>query len=151
MEVSGYEDTARAQGRRTHAGFTLIEVVVALGILAFGLLGVAAMQLYSLRQGQVGKHTTQAALVAQDRVEELMSLDFSGAELSATTGWQNHGTETKKIDTSSGTREEEVYTVDERITDVVAGFTKNIDVRVSWADRDDPNRSLVISTLRYNY
>jgi type IV pilus modification protein PilV len=141
-----------AQRRRREqgsAGFTLLEVVIALGVLTFGLLGVAAMQLYSLRQGQVGKHTTQASILAQDQVENLMRSSF--AAILPTAGWQTITTVTNSIVTNSGTREEVVFTVDQRISNVAVGFTKSVDVRVSWADADDPNRALVISTLRYDY
>ncbi|MBW2235137.1 MAG: prepilin-type N-terminal cleavage/methylation domain-containing protein [Deltaproteobacteria bacterium] len=136
----------REEGR---AGFTLLEVVIALGVLTFGLLGVAAMQLYSLRQGQVGKHTTQASILAQDQVENLMRSTFTA--LVPTGGWQNVTTVTNSIVTNSGTREDVAFSVDQRISNVTVGFTKSVDVRVTWADQDDPNRALVISTLRYDY
>jgi type IV pilus assembly protein PilV len=135
-------------GRRDDA-FTLLEVVISLGILAFGLLGVAAMQLYSLRQGQVGKHTSQAATIAQDRLERLNRMSFGA--LNPAGSWQNVGTVTETIVAASGNRDEAVYTVEERISNVVVNFTKNIDVRVTWSDAEDPNKTVVISTRRYNY
>ena len=67
----------RRRANPDEGGFTLLEVVIALGVLAFGLLGVAAMQLYSLRQGQVGKHTTQASILAQDQLETMMRSSFT--------------------------------------------------------------------------
>jgi len=135
--------------RRGEDGFTLIEVMIALGILAFGLLGVAAMQLYSLRQGQVGKHTAQAATIAQDQLERLNRMNF--AALNPVGTWQNVGTVTEKIVAASGNRDEAIYTVEERISNVVANYTKNIDVRVTWSEVDDPNKTVVISTRRYSY
>lgn len=135
-------------GRRAE-GFTLIEVMVSLGILAFGLLGVAAMQLYSLRQGQVGKHTSQAATVAHDRLERLNRMNFTALNPAGT--WQNVGTVTETIVAASGNRDEAVYTVEERITNVVVNFTKNVDVRVTWSEAEDPNKTVVISTRRYSY
>jgi hypothetical protein len=69
----------------------------------------------------------------------------------ATAGWANVTTVTNSIVTNSGTREDVAFSVDQRISNVTVGFTKSVDVRVTWADQDDPNRSLVISTLRYNY
>jgi len=134
---------------RGEDGFTLIEVMISLGILAFGLLGVAAMQLYSLRQGQVGKHTAQAATVAQDRLERLNRMSFAALNPAGT--WQNVGTVTETIVAASGNRDEAVYTVQERITNVVANYTKNIDVRVTWSEAEDPNKVVVISTRRYKY
>jgi prepilin-type N-terminal cleavage/methylation domain-containing protein len=141
------KDQASAQRSE---GFTLLEVVIVLGILGVGLLGAAAMQLYSLRQGQVGKHTTQATVLAQDRIESLMRMDFLTG-LNPTGGWAVVGTNTNTIVTNSGTREELSYLVEQRITNATLNYTKLIDIRVTWSEPDDPNRQLVISTLRYGY
>ncbi len=139
-----------AHRKQRSGGFTLLETVIALGILGFGLLGAAAMQLYSLRQGQVGKHTTQATVLAQDRIERLMRMDFLTG-LTATGNWSTVGTETSTIVTNSGNREELSYTVEQRISNVVLNYTKSIDIRITWSEPNDPNRQLVISTLRYRY
>jgi type IV pilus assembly protein PilV len=131
-------------------GFTLIEVVIAMGILAVGLLGVAAMQLYSLQQGRTGKHTAQAAVVAQDQVEALMRMDFD--DLNATGLWADTGTDiVVNVTAGSSTYEEATYDVDQKISNVVLNWRKSIDVKVSWADPDFGTREMVISTMRFNY
>lgn len=52
-------------------GFTLIEALVALLVLAFGLLGVAAMQLKALQSAHVSYQRSIAAVAAQDAEERL--------------------------------------------------------------------------------
>lgn len=131
-------------------GFTLLEVVIAMGVLAFGLLGLAAMQLYSLSQGREGRHTARAALVAQDQLEEFQRTDFDSTDLDPTGGWQAVGNVTE--DVQSGTnRTEMTYQVEKRIVDAGGGWTKNVDVRVTWDEPERPNRQLVMSTVRYDY
>lgn len=52
-------------------GFTLIEVLISMVILAIGLLGLAAMQTISLRDNQDAYYSQQATLLAyemQDRI-----------------------------------------------------------------------------------
>jgi type IV pilus assembly protein PilV len=56
--------------RKQH-GFTLIEALVALAVLSFGLLGVAAMQLKALQSAHAGYQRAVASLAAQDAQERL--------------------------------------------------------------------------------
>lgn len=48
------------------AGFSMIEVLIAVLILAIGLLGVAALQMASLTQGQESYFRSQATALAED-------------------------------------------------------------------------------------
>lgn len=48
------------------SGFTLIEILIAVFVLAVGLLGVAALQMTSLVNGQEGALRTQALAIAND-------------------------------------------------------------------------------------
>ena len=45
-------------------GFTLIEAMIAMSILAFGLLALAAMQLHAMKGGASGRNTSEAADIA---------------------------------------------------------------------------------------
>lgn len=54
--------------KRQH-GFTLIEALVALAILSFGLMGIAAMQLNALNSASRGYQHSVATLAAVDAQE----------------------------------------------------------------------------------
>ena len=58
-------------------GFTLLEVIVAISILTFGLLAVASMQMTAIRGNYNASNITEATTVAQDRLEDLMGLPYS--------------------------------------------------------------------------
>ena len=58
-------------------GFTLLEVIVAISILTFGLLAVASMQMTAIRGNYNASNITEATTVAQDRLENLMGLLYS--------------------------------------------------------------------------
>jgi type IV pilus assembly protein PilV len=60
-------------GSRTkgQVGFTLLEVLVAVLVLSFGLLGLAAMQLKGLQSANLAYQRTLATAAAQDAVERL--------------------------------------------------------------------------------
>jgi type IV pilus assembly protein PilV len=54
-------------------GFTLLEVLVAIMILAIGLLGVAALQAVSIRNNQSAYFRSQATLLAYDVIDRMRS------------------------------------------------------------------------------
>ncbi|MFK7814876.1 MAG: type IV pilus modification protein PilV [Gammaproteobacteria bacterium] len=54
-----------------HTGFTLMEVLVALAVLSIGLLGMAGMQLFSLKSSHDAYKRTQATLFAYDLIEKM--------------------------------------------------------------------------------
>ena len=65
------------------AGFTIIEVVIAISILAVGLLGVAAMQTSAIQVNSAAGQMTTRINWAQDRMEELKAMPFSDPWLEA--------------------------------------------------------------------
>lgn len=56
---------------RTTAGFTLLEVLIAVLVLAIGLLGMASLVLQSMKSNQSSYQRTQASLLAYDMAERL--------------------------------------------------------------------------------
>lgn len=52
-------------------GFSLIEVIVTMGIMSFGLLGIAGMQLSAMTKSRVTFERNQATLLANDLVERI--------------------------------------------------------------------------------
>jgi type IV pilus assembly protein PilV len=137
---------------RRRAGFTLIEVMVALAILATGLLTVAAAQIYAMRGGSTGRHTSDAATIAHSQIENFQRRAFDDADLAATGGaWVPVGgqQETVTVQTSPIDQVEMTYTVQWRITDVEPNL-KALDVRVTWDEPQRPGRELVLSTQLHN-
>lgn len=57
--------------RQQQAGFGLIEALVALVVLAFGLLGMAALQLNALKSASLSYQRSVATLAAVDAQERL--------------------------------------------------------------------------------
>jgi len=84
------------RARSGNGGFTLIEALVALLVLAFGMLAVAGFQMQLSRGSDIAKQRTQATRLAQEKIEELRSFEqltarvgkFSFADLATGTDAQ---------------------------------------------------------------
>jgi len=118
---------------RKPKGFTLIEVVAGLIILAIGLLGIAVMQITSIKSGYFSSHVTQATIFAQDTLEHLRNLSYNDSDLSS--GQHNEGT-------IPGT----VFSRQYHIAEDAGNVMKTITVTVQWTDRG--NHSISFSTIR---
>ena len=129
-------------------GFTLIEIMIALVILGFGLLAMALMQITAMNGGRAGRHSTQAAVIARDRMEMFQRLSWADAQLAQTGGWTAPIT-LNNTPTEAATPEQ-AYQVSWRITDADPNWVKNVDVRVTWSEPNFANRTMTISSLRYN-
>jgi type IV pilus assembly protein PilV len=57
--------------RSTQSGFTMVEVLVALVVLAIGLLGIAALYLNSLQAGRTAVYRTEAVTLAADLADRI--------------------------------------------------------------------------------
>jgi type IV pilus assembly protein PilV len=63
--------TIRNLRRPAQAGFTMVEVLVALVVLAIGLLGIAGLLLKSLQSGRTATYRTQAINLAADLADRI--------------------------------------------------------------------------------
>jgi prepilin-type N-terminal cleavage/methylation domain-containing protein len=70
-------------------GYTLIEILIAIAILAFGLMAVATMQITAIKTNAIASGISQGLTLGQARVEELMNLPYGHDDLK---DWDGDGT-----------------------------------------------------------
>lgn len=70
---------------RRARGFSLLEVLIALLVLAFGLLGFALLQTMNLRFTQSANHRTQATNLAYDLLDQIRANRLQAPEYTAIT------------------------------------------------------------------
>ncbi|RJR22609.1 MAG: prepilin-type N-terminal cleavage/methylation domain-containing protein [Desulfobacteraceae bacterium] len=64
-------------------GFTLVEVMLAVGILAIGILAVASMQIGATNANSSAYRLTERTALAEARVEFLLSLPYGHPDLAS--------------------------------------------------------------------
>jgi prepilin-type N-terminal cleavage/methylation domain-containing protein len=62
-------------------GFSLIETLIAMSVLAFGMLAAASMQYSTIRNNTTGNTSTQANSLAKAQVEMLKNQDIASTAL----------------------------------------------------------------------
>jgi type IV pilus assembly protein PilV len=125
-------------------GFTLVEVIVAIGILSFGILAVATMQVSAIRGNAVAEWDTEATTWAGDQIENLACLAWDDALLQDADGDGVNGLDDTGFDNNAGTAGDGDhapvvqgrYTIQWNVADnVLIGNTKTVHVIVTWTDR----------------
>ena len=114
---------------QSQAGFTLLELMITVSLLAIGALGLALAQLQALSDGNRARHRTNAATIARDQMEYIQGMGFSEPSLAAMAGtgfstppWLENGDLALaageiplRVDRPGGAMNEIVYTVNYRV------------------------------------
>lgn len=116
-------------------GFTLAELLVAMVILAVGLLGVAGLQGHMIRKNVSAMRNTEATALIEDKIEAIRNTPFDSIA--------------DDVENAVGT--DELFSRTTTVEDVdtpVPGRTKTVTVDVSW---NDPNpRTFTFTTIVCN-
>lgn len=76
--LSNHSRTNTGTGRSAEAGFTLLEMVVAMVVLSVGLLGVASAISYALMASNRGRGVTNAKMLVVSALEQMETLRNTG-------------------------------------------------------------------------
>ena len=66
----------QAVSTRIRRGFSLIEILIAMAILSIAIISIAQLFLLSIRKNAVAAEGTRLASAAQDKLQELMRIDY---------------------------------------------------------------------------
>ena len=104
------------------SGFTLIEVLISIGILGVGIMAISLMQAHFTNGNSQSRQIIRATDIAMNQIETLSNItDANDADLDS-------GNHTRVIDTY-----ERNYTLSWTVTNNGDG-TLSIDIAVSWDD-----------------
>jgi prepilin-type N-terminal cleavage/methylation domain-containing protein len=146
--------SAREVSRDRRAAFTLVESLIALTILAVGLLAMLGLQFHAISQASWGRHGTQAAVVVRNQIETFNRLDWADAQLQPT-DWTAPVVMTTMVQSPQGGQQEQSFDLSWRITaDGTNTTLRHIDVRAMWREPNQrpasPARRYAVSSMRYN-
>lgn len=74
-------NTFETDSGNASAGYTLIEILIALTIFSIGILAVASMQIAAIKGNASANWVTEGAAWAADRIESLMAQPYNSADL----------------------------------------------------------------------
>jgi Tfp pilus assembly protein PilV len=125
----------------------MIELMVALTILLIGLMGLLATVVTSVRASSFSRHATEAAVLAEDRLEELRTQAVAAGTITETDLDEQGFTDTTRgVYTRASVVTSRVL-LDGAGTDL--GVFWEIQVTVSWQEPgEDTQRTLVLTTER---
>ena len=119
-------------------GFTLIEILIAVAIFSIGILGVAKMQLWNVKNTTTGNLTTMATMLGRGQIEELKGV----SDVSTLADGADPDNPIDADGNPGG-----IFTREWTVTNPLGGSaTRRIDVEVSWS-RQGKNRSVVLTTI----
>ena len=135
-----WTNATKMRKRIKEEGFTLLEVIVAIAILTFGILAVASMQISSIRGNSFAGGVTEGTTWAGDQVERLMALPWDDPLLQDTDGDAAAGLNDTGFDDDPDTQNdadqqaiEGRYTINWNVADdTPITNTKTINVIVIW-------------------
>jgi type IV pilus assembly protein PilV len=105
------------------SGFTLIEVMIALVILATGLLALMTMQIVAIRANAFSSEMTYASMLAQSRLEQIRNMTYANI---------TPGTVTDTVSASDATKGT-AYDVETKVEDnTPATDMKTVTLTVNW-------------------
>jgi type IV pilus assembly protein PilV len=141
------------RARRSRVGLSLLEVMIALTILAVGLLGTLSMQIQALSATSTGRHVTDAMRIGLDQLE---ALKYRGWAATPPTAWTVPivVSAPESVAARAGENRQQ-FNVSWRVQ-AVAGLlqVRQIDVRVTWREPGDdpamPLRRYAVSSYKFN-
>jgi prepilin-type N-terminal cleavage/methylation domain-containing protein len=144
--------------RSRNGGFTLLELMITLGIVAVGLLAMVMMQIQAMRDGSRGRHRTGGAMIARDEIERIQNMPFSDTALDvmspvawATPSWLDNSSDATlapgevpvQVSQPGGDVRDLVYTVWYQVGPDDAGSPnpdlRRVDLEVVWTEEGLPN------------
>lgn len=133
---------------RRESGFTIIEAMIALAILAFGVLAVSAAQLAALKSSRSSRSLTEAMYLAEQQME--LFYGMSRAEAQAVLGDANYPNDTANpIDPDPNDQDQTTYDRSWQIQmDTPTAGLATFTVRVNWSDHMGIDRQVTLQSMR---
>lgn len=151
----------RSQSKRT-GGMTLLEVLIAIALLAVGVAGMAGIQILAMRDEAIAREDNDASRIARDVMEQVQRMPFTAvlptAGAFAVPAFVDYGgsyapgevpVNTQTV--NAGVSADGIYNVTWRVAAVAGQASlRTVDVQVGWTDAVGRAQTYTASSMKYN-
>lgn len=130
---------------RSQRGVSLIEALVAMAVMAFGMLAVVGVQTTLRVNADLAKQRVEATRLAEQEIETLRGWVTVGSGSAAITEFDNLASAAARVIAPADSNTS--YTLLRQVTDQADGLQKATMVRVSWTDRHGNPREVILRDL----
>lgn len=127
---------------RSQRGFSLLEALIALLVMSFGMLAIAGFQLNVSRNSDLARQRAEAVRLAQDRLEELRAFE----QITTQVGRRAYNDIVTQASTNV-TPANSNTTYARTTTVTTAGELKVVTVSVAWADRANDTHTVSLNSV----
>jgi Tfp pilus assembly protein PilV len=125
-------------------GVSLVEALVALAVMAFGILGIVGLQMSLRQNADISKQRAEAVRIAQETIEQRRAFSAMAAA-SGVTAYAD--ILARAATTVPGITSNATFTRTETVVDFADPLRKSLVVDVAWQDRAGTTQSVRLSTL----
>ena len=143
-----FRDGLARRGAEREGGFTLVEVMICTLVLAIGMLGVASLLAVTTQMHVGAREAARSTRVAQDKIDELMKLDFDD-DAEVAVGGSLEENEDDHFEEDPGGQD--CITVRWTVAAGPVGDTRVLTVRVRNARARQYGRQVELSTIIRNW
>lgn len=129
---------------RTQRGVSLVEAIVAMAVMAFGMLAIVGLQATMRLNSDIAKQRGEAVRIAQEAIEDWRAfsvIDTVGGRLA----YADIGTAAPAVVNGYTTNTE--YTLTLTVADAPVVGLKAVRASVAWMDRAGQNQTVALSSL----
>lgn len=135
----------RTTRRRAAFGTSLVEAVVALAVMAFGMLAVVGIQSTLRLNADVAKQRSEAVRIAQEAMEAARSFGAIEAPAAGQTAYADLDTIAGQA--VNGYTTNTTFTLTRSVTTQTTPPRKELSVRVAWTDRNGEAQAVELNSI----
>ena len=136
-----------ASASRRTRGTTLVEALVALIVLAFGILAVARVQAHLRLHADVARQRSEAVRLAQEDLEVARAFAVVPAASGSLRSWDGIAAAATAFDAASSAARNTTYELDRTVRVLTAGPAKQATVSVAWTDRTGGTQRVLLDSM----
>jgi len=134
----------RHRALRHHRGVTLIEALVAMAVMAFGMLALVGVQSTLRINADLARQRAEATRLAEEELESARTFITVGGTAGAT---EYDSIATAGTRTVQPLERSADFNVDRLVIDQPGGLYKTLQVTVSWVDRQAETRTVILRNV----